>query len=261
MQYRLRTLLILIVPIAVGLAWWRDRSQLSSRLALREEQIRVLQRDLAIERQLGVPIFTGFRFKTASEMIEYINTCATDDDFQREAWGNFGNSDVVDGAVGQLVDVLGSSNEAKRYFTVFLVGEIGHKKRPLDFDPVPALIGLLDDPSLRVRANTYSAIGKFGSLAKSTLPRLREIMRRDLSHDAFLATLAVKEVDASEEIGTRLRELFFSNEQGVRCNVAHSIPDHVPANEARDFLMAEYERATDKVVRECIAEAMNKIKE
>jgi len=261
MQFRLRTLLILIVPIAVGLAWWRDRSQLSSHLVLREEQIRVLQRDLAWERQKGVPVFTGFRFKTANEMIEHINTCATDDDFQREAWGNFGNSDVVDGAVGQLVDVLSSPNEAQRYFTVFLVGEIGRKKRPLDFDPVPALIELLDDPSLRVRANTYSAIGKFGTLANSALPRLREIMRRDQSHDAFLATLAIKEVDPSEEIGARLRELFFSKEQGVRGNVALSIPDYLPAKEAKDFLAAEYERAPDKVVRECIAEAMNKIKD
>jgi hypothetical protein len=72
---------------------------------------------------------------------------------------------------------------------------------------------------------------------------------------------AVKEVDPSEEISARLRELFFSEEQGVRCNVAHSMPDYLPAKEARDFLMAEYERATDKGVRECIAEAMNKIEE
>ena len=105
------------------------------------------------------------------------------------------------------------------------------------------------------------ALSQFGPLASAALPRLHEIATRDLSHDAYMALLAIKEIDPREGIGPRLREFFLSGEKGVRANAATRLPDHLPAAEAREILMAQYERESNDEMRSIIAQAMNRIKE
>jgi HEAT repeat protein len=126
---------------------------------------------------------------------------------------------------------------------------------------VPALIALLDDDSDRVRTETSYALGGYGSLARDALPKLQEIMHRGRGADALWATRAVKEIDPATDIGPRLRELFLTGERGVRHNIASWLPEHLPQDEARDLLLAQYQRETDLETREILAQAMNKVKE
>jgi len=68
-------------------------------------------------------------------------------------------------------------------------------------------------------------------------------MQRDQGADALWAAISAKAVDPSEEIGSRLRELYFS-ERGVRGNPAHQIAGYLPPAEGKQFLMAEFERCS-----------------
>jgi len=259
MRYRLRTLLILLVPVGVGLAWWRDHAQLSSRLELRERQVRQLQRQVD-ERVGGFIIASNIRFKSAAELIEFVSD-ATDEEFQKEDWSAFSSSYVAEQAIAPLAELLSSPNDEARHHAAWLLGVFGRKRRPPSVDPIPALVKAVDDPSPRVRAETIYAIGQCGQLASAALPKLRAIMQRDQSVDALFATLAVKEVDPSANIGPRLRELFLAGEPGVRENVAFWLPDHLPREEAKQLLMAQYERENNKDMREVLAQAMNKVKD
>ncbi len=258
MRYGLRTLLVLVVPIAIGLAWWRDHAQLTSQLDLNKRQIRQLQQQIG-ERG-GFFVASNIRFKTPEELVEFVQT-ATDNEFMREDWSAWGNSHVAEQAVAPLAKLLSSDKEDARHHAAWLLGGIGRSKRPPTVDPIPALVAALDDSSSRVRAESSFALGKFGPLAQDALPVLLRIMRRDQSFDAYLATLAVKEINPSEDIGPRLRDLFLAGEKGVWQNVAFRLPDHLPAAEAKQLLIAKGEHETDSGSREILAQAMNKIKD
>jgi hypothetical protein len=262
MRYRLRTLLIAVMLTCIGLAWWRDRTRLVADLRLGEHRIRLLQRDLFIERQNGLPVASKLRFKTPNEAIAFLRSCHTHDDIVRnlDDWNAFGDSTIADDTIGPLSELLATSqNKEVRQFTIWLLGQIGRKKQPPRVDPVPALMAALDDSSSNVRAQAMDTLSKYGSLANAALPRLLEIMHRDRGHDAFLATLAVSAIDSREDVRPRLLELF--KIAGVRGNVAHCLPEFFPPTEAKRMLTAQYEVETDNSTREMIAEAMNKIKE
>src|SRR5882724_8561242 len=170
MQFRLRTLLILIAIVGVGLAWWRDRSQLSSRLELREQQIRVLQGNLQSERYRGISVAMRSPFTSVEETIEFFKSCKTEADLDAVGgWDAFICSSVADKAAGPLAKVVGelSGDVPTRQFVIWLVGEIGRKKHPLSIDPVPELIALLDNPSLDIRGQAMDSLAKYGSLAQA----------------------------------------------------------------------------------------------
>ena len=258
MQYRLRTLLITVTAIGVMLAWWLDHKRLSSHLRMREQQIGQLQRQ--VSQRTGYFLAPGIRFKTPDELVAFLKD-GSDDDFVREEWGGWIGSHLSEQAVPQLIELLRYPNEDTRRHAAILLGWIGQKKCPSISDPIPALISAMDDSSRIVRVESTNAIRKYGPLAKEALPRLRQDMLRDNSYDAFKATLAVKDIDRTADIGPRLRDLFLAGEKGVRENVASYLPDHLPAAEAKQILMAQYERETSQEMQAALAQAMNKVKE
>lgn len=138
---------------------------------------------------------------------------------------------------------------------------MGNKKRPLPYDPVPALVAAVNDPSSRVRGESLFALQHFGPLAAAALPALRKRMKQDQSHDAFMAALAVKQIDPQTDIGPRLRELFLAGDKHVWRNVATHLPAHLPPAEARQLLLAKSQAETNTQAREILAMALNKIKE
>jgi HEAT repeat protein len=257
MRYRLRTLLVLVAFAGIVLAWWLDHARLSLRLGLRERQIRQLQRQ--VDERLGVLFASNLRFKTPEELIEFVKT-ATEEEFDREEWSAFGNSHVAEQAIGPLTELLHSPSGVTRHHAAWLLGVIGRKRRPPTVNPIPALLKIIDDPSSRVRAEAIYAVGAYGSLARSALPALRQIMQRDHSHNAYLATLAVKEIDPAEDIGPRLRDLFLFGDRWVQINVASSLPDHLPPAEAKRILLEQNDREADPEMQEVLAQALNKIK-
>lgn len=253
-RFRVQTILLLTLSVGLGLAWWRDRAQLSSRLEMRDRQVRQLQRQLD-ERSIGGAFFSNLRFKTPEELAEFLEV-ATEEEFLGEDWSMFAGSFVADQSIGKLVELTKSPRELTRKHAVQLLAWIGKHKRPPQPDPIPALIAAIDDPSLQTQA--IIALGHYGSVAQAALPRLQEIMHSD-QFDAFFATMAVKDIDPSENIGPRLRELFMSDSVFMRQNVASHLPDHLPTEDARRLLEAQYERETDDSVREVLAMALNKI--
>jgi len=258
MRFRLRTLMIVLAFVAMGLAWWRDHAAHSARLDLQSRQIKQLQRQ--VDERTGFFVSSNIRFKTPEQLVEFVKR-AGDDEFQREDWSAWGNSYVAEQSVAPLVELVSFPIEDTRQHAAWLLGGIGRKKRPLKVDPIPALLRALDDSSSRVRAEASYAIGQFGPLATEALPRLREIMGRDQSHDAYLATMAIKEINPSEDIGPRLRELFLVGENNVWKNVAFRLADNLPPAEARRLLLAKGEREKDSEAREILAQAMNRVKE
>jgi HEAT repeat protein len=231
---------------------------------LQAQQIRVLKRDLDHERQMGIPIAMQSPFKSAEEAVKFFKLCKTEADLHKVAdWNAFISSSIADEAAAPLakavVDLPG--DDATRQKAIWLIGEIGRKKRPLPHSPVPELIALLDHPTPAVRRQAMDSLAKFGSLAQAALPRLRQIMQRDLRADALFAAVAAKEINPSEEIGPQLYALYSSAEEDLRVNAAIQISKYLPPAEAKQFLTAQYELTTDRNMRESIAEAMNKINE
>lgn len=157
--------------------------------------------------------------------------------------------------------MVSSPNEATRHHAAWLIGWVGNKKRPLPYDPVPALVAAVNDPSSRVRGESLFALQHFGPLAAAALPALRKRMKQDQSHDAFMAALAVKQIDPQTDIGPRLRELFLAGDKHVWRNVATHLPAHLPPAEARQLLLAKSQAETNTQAREILAMALNKIKE
>jgi hypothetical protein len=247
-----------MLSAGLGLAWWRDRTRLSSSLDLRDRQITQLQRQLD-ERGVSI-VSANIRFKSPQELVEFVSR-ATEMEFEQEDWSAFGGSYVADQSIEQLADLLSSPRGATRHHAAWLLGLIGQKKRFPSVDPISALVAVLDDPSSRVRVEALSALRQFGPLADSALSRLREVMDRDQSTEALLAALAIKQIEPATEIGPRLRELFLQGDVITRMNVMWHLPDHLPPAEAKQLLEAQYQRETDESVRQALAQAMNKVKE
>jgi HEAT repeat protein len=183
------------------------------------------------------------------------------EEFQKENCGAWSSSPIAESAVESLAKLVSSPKEATRHHAAWLLGGLGSKKRPLAFDPVPALLAGINDPSSRVRGESFYALGNFGSAAAAALPALRKRMTQDQSHDAFMAALAVKEIDPQTDIGPRLRELFLAGDKHVWRSVATQLPAHLPPAEARQLLNAKSQAETDTQAREILAMALNKIKE
>ena len=260
--FRLRTMLLLMVPVAVGLGWWRDRVRFESLLDMRERQVRQLRTELQNAR-LNARKDPYVPFATIDEMIEFLQV-ATEQEFKQKNWSAFAKSDLAVHAVGPLTRLLGTSDSAdsvQRHHAAWVLGQIGRNRRPPDVVPVPALMALLDDESDRVRAEAIYALGGYGSLAKPAPPHLDQIMHGPNGPDALWAARAVQEIDRTIDIGPRLRELFLTSERGVRHSIALLLPDHLSPVEARQFLATQYERETDHQTREILAQAMNKVKE
>jgi HEAT repeat protein len=257
-RFRLQTLLLLMVPLAALLGWWRDRVQLAARLDMRERQVRQLQEQ--IERQAGKLVGPSMPFRSPEALVAFLKT-ASEDEFKKHTWSLLANSEVGVESVGPLAGLLNSPKAETRHHAAWLLGQIGRKRKPPDENPVPDLIALLDDESERVRAEAIYALGGYGSLAKEALPRLQTIMHQEKNADALWALRAVKEIDPDTDIGPRLRELFLTGERGVRHNIAPWLPDQLPSDEARELLLAQYQRETDQETREILAQAMNKVKE
>lgn len=259
MRYRLSTILAVIVLVGLALAWWRDRSQLATQVAVQQVQIRQLQRQVDEGGRSGF-IMSSFRFQTTEALIQFVET-ASEEEFQKENWGAWTSSPIAESAVESLAKLVSSPKEATRHHAAWLLGGLGSKKRPLAFDPVPALLAGINDPSSRVRGESFYALGNFGSAAAAALPALRKRMTQDQSHDAFMAALAVKEIDPQTDIGPRLRELFLAGDNHVWRSVATQLPAHLPPAEARQLLNAKSQAETDTQAREILAMALNKIKE
>jgi len=258
LRFRLQTMLLLMVPVAVGLSWWRDHVQLASRLDMRERQVRQLQKEH--EERIGLRVAPSLPFKTVEALLEFLKV-ATEEEFKKHSWSALADSPLGVQAVGPLAKLLRTPNADTRINAAWLLGQIGRKRKPPDVDPIPALITLLDDASQQVRSEAIYALGGYGSLAKEARPRLEKIMHGGRGSDALWAARAVKEIDPSTDIGPRLRELFLTGERGIRHNIAPWLPDHLPSAEARQLLISQYERETDQETREVLAQAMNKVKE
>ena len=257
-RFRLQTLLLLMVPLAAGLGWWRDRAQLAARLDLRERQVRQLQEE---NEKLNRPrVGPSMPYRSTEALITFLKT-ATEDEFKERTWSLLADSELGLKSVAALAELLKSPKPEVRHHAAWLIGQIGRKRKPPDQAAVPALIALLEDESDRVRAEAIYALGGYGSLAREALPHLQKIMHQEMSSDALWAMRAVKEIDPATDIGPRLRELFLTGERGVRHNVAPWLPEHLPPDEARDLLLAQYQRETDQETREVLAQAMNKVKE
>lgn len=257
-RYRLQTLLLLMVPLACGLSWWRDRAQLAVRLDMRERQVRQLQEE---NEKLNRPrVGPSMPFRSTEAMVTFLKT-ATDEEFHDHTWSLLADSELGLRSVGALAELLKSPKPEVRHHAAWLIGQIGRKRKPPDQAAVPALTALLDDESERVREEAIYALGGYGTLAKEALPHLQKVMQQKPSADALWAMRAVKEIDPATDIGPELRELFLTGERGVRHNVAPWLPDHLPSDEARDLLLAQYQRETDQETREILAQAMNKVKE
>jgi len=258
MRFRLRSLLAIVLLFGLGLGWWRDRAQVAMRLDLRERQVRLLQ--MKMSRRPNLVAASNPHLATSDTLIGFVET-ASDDEFRKQNWGQFASSEIADQSVVSLANLLGSRSEATRRHAVWLLGQVGRKRRPPTINPVPSLICALYDPSSRVRAEAIYALGGYGRLAREALPHLEKLANCEQAEDALWATRAVKEIDASIDIGPRLRELLLCGKPGVRRTVALLLPDHLPFAEAQEMLLEEYEKETDDATRDVLAQAMNKISE
>jgi hypothetical protein len=111
MRYRLGTLFLLVVTVALAMAWWRDHRQLAVRFDLQQRQIRQLQRQVA-ERGFSW-ISTGIPFKSTDELIDHIEHVARDE-FDREDFSAWRNSFIANQTEPALVTLLDSASEETR---------------------------------------------------------------------------------------------------------------------------------------------------
>src|SRR5262245_10398752 len=194
MRFRLRSLVAVVLLIGLGLGWWRDRTELATRLDLRQRQVRLMQMQLTRPPTFGR---SGNPYlATPDKLIGFLEV-AGNDELQKQNWEAFAHSEIADQSVVPLASLLSSRSEATRRHAAWLLGQLGRKRRPPMVDPVPSLICALYDSSPRVRAEAIYALGGHGRLAREALPHLEKIASRDHADEALSATRAVKEIDAS----------------------------------------------------------------
>jgi hypothetical protein len=204
-RFRLRTLLVLVAFLAVLVAWWRDRSQLSQQLRqselLREMTLPDIDERILLEKRLldqlhefDHEIWRELRFASGDE--------------------NATSSSSAPHVVSMLVD-SSRAPEDRAYWAQMLGGEHGD-------EVLSALVEALKAEPV-VRQSAVTSLGRWGRSAASATGALKLGLADSPSPLAARTIWALWRIDPTLDLLPRIEELLEDDEAEARCWAAYTL--------------------------------------
>lgn len=259
----LRDLIWLILMTCLSLAWWLDHSKLTNRCGMYERQISNLQKSLSVNPGFGgfqEPAFQG----TTDHFIQVLTTGTESDSLQAASSLGRAELPLIQESVLRVIQLLQDHPDEevrkRAVITLRFCQQLAPDKMKNQAQVVvPALLPLLDDPSLLVSGEAIFALRAFGPAANLSIEKLTTIMADDEHYWAGWAAMALHDIDPSIDIGSRLLELIGRKHQDWK-TIASYAHQYVPADKLRSFLEQMYAQAETEEERMTIVTALNKIK-
>jgi len=257
-RFGLGSLLMVVLVIAMGLAWWRDHRRLASQLELANMRLRSLERRVWESKFSG-----GFviptnepdlreRFPTAEAYLAFLQSGADFDAVQDTFWP-LNRSSLREEVLPGLLNLLDSPDARSRKNAAQALQYV--KSNPEQV--IPKLVARLDDSDWQVAWYAARTLGEYGSEASEAVPALEKHMQDDNSPIVARATFALKEIEPMRDIGPRLLQLVHTvSNRYEKQNVILELPDHVTAHVAERTLTELFNNETDPEIRKVISEAI-----
>jgi len=216
LQFRMSTLLWLIVACANAFGWWRDHE--AQRRTLQQSELRrqalwMAHRD-RMRQMITSPqllLFADDADVTVEPFYKYSSGLA----FYKFASGlsppSSGSTIIArpdtikpdEGAVESLIKLLADKDAKTRARAARTLGAFGKEAKAA----APELLNALEDRDKTVRHHAIWALGRLGEDAAKALPSLTAIMHSDSSELAGLAAQAVRRLNPKADITPQFVEL------------------------------------------------------
>lgn len=278
LQFRIQSILLVLVIVAVALAWWRDRSELAAEVRHNQSLLAALRQDREQQERMHAyyPVGSGPTSsfganwaprpgpnlcETPAEFVAALRGCAGEG--QELAYENLANSfartPIADQAVPNLVELLAEDDRELRERAAMTLGKMAvawksdwYKTDERAETLIPALISLLDHDDMGVRYQACSGLQMFGSAAAAAVPILQECMSDDESSTAPCAAMTLRAIDPASDVETRLIELIKNKDMLTRQFVASGLAE-IGSAKAKAALVAAYEVEADASVKQSLA--------
>jgi len=251
LQFNSQVLLLIVLVVAVALAWWRTNDQLQQSRA----QIDAMRRSQKIEarepKDVSVSIprqLPANRIQTPKEFIIALREIEDWYEFADHTADPFAETDVADDAIPMLVRLLVDRDPEVRTRALATLGKINRNPDVV----VPVVIPLLKDEHANVRWHAAFALGQFGDEARRGIQPLTTEMNDDLSPIATFAATMLRQIDPTIETEARLIELLSNPIEQNRDRAIGALADlETPA--ALDALVRRYRNEDDPKLRDRLA--------
>jgi hypothetical protein len=234
-RFTLGSLFLLVLIVAMGVAWWLDHARLEHELI--DAQTRLAASELLAEDwKTAARDFGGMRQgygvgRTANRNIyatpgEFITALRSTRNYYvwQDRMVEFAATEVADHALPLLIKLLEDPDAEVRERTLLTMSYLDRHAEQL----VPVIVGLLADEGQNVRWHAANALGNFGDRAQTAIPDLQRIVEAELSPiAAFAAGIAFK-IDPSVDVEPRLQIFLRSDDREIRWRAVEALSGIVP---------------------------------
>jgi hypothetical protein len=252
MRFGIRDVLLLMIIVGVGLAWWLDRRQLAGELAALRHAgaVNARRTGSGFPGSFDYPIQHPVSTLTANQFINALHNIDDWYEFSDETVDPFVKTPAADEAVPALIALLNSPSEEVRTRSIATLGRMGRHMETI----LPALIPRLADESTNVRWHAAFAIGMYGPKAAAAKEALRTQMDDPTSPIAAFSASMLKQIDPSIEVDPILIR-FVGNPvlENRKRAVSHLIRAKTTSDEAKAALVEAFGRETDQETRDQMA--------
>lgn len=276
LQFRMQSVLLLLLAVAVALAWWRDRRQLQFELRQSESLLSALRQDRKQQEFLQARLkgsgsgTMGFgprwtpqpgpnQCANPEEFVAALRECSDAGIAYEELANAFVLTPIADQSVPAIVELLAEPDSGLRVRAALTLAKMagawnanGYKTNERVETLVPALIPLLDHNDFEVRFQACTALQMFGPAATEAIPKLQECLDNDKSSTAPLAGMALRVIDPASDVEPRVIELLQSEDMMTRQMAAHVL-EAIGSKQAKASLVSAYAVEVDAALKETLA--------
>jgi HEAT repeat protein len=275
-RFSLGSLFLIVLIVAMGIAWWLDHSRLESELI--NTQTRLVANEL-LAREQNAAARSAYGIRSANRDSEYVGVAkappvspySTPAEFvealrsMRDLYEwqgrvvKFAATDVADDALPSIIKLLEDSNPKVRERTLLTLTYLDRHADVL----VPVIAPLLDDNDQNVRWHAANALGTFGSKARSALPNLQKIIESESSPiSAFAVGIAFK-IDPSVDVESRLQVFLRSTDANTRWRATEAlsliVPHKTVVRGTEEALLEAFRLSEDESSKLRIAHLLNAV--
>jgi hypothetical protein len=264
-RFTLGSLLLVVVIVALGIAWWLDHARLKrdlinaqTRLTAKELLATQRESESAFRVSPSAPAAPQVsKFTRPGQFIEALRETRDWYEFQDEM-EKFVKTSIADDAVTSLIELLENPDPEVRWRALATMGRMARQEDTI----VPAIIPLLADVHQNVRWHAAYALGEFGAKASAALPTMHELVERESSPIAAFTVGMIRQIDPSRDYESRLQVFLREGDDKTRDRALESLGG-IPtvSRQTEDALLEAFRQSEDELLKGRIAHLLERIED
>jgi hypothetical protein len=263
-RFTLGSLLLIVVIVAMGIAWWLDHARLKRELV--NAQTRLTAKDLlAAQREASGRSYEvestaptapqASKYSRPAQFIEALRETRDWYEFQDEM-EKFVKTSVADDAVPLLIELLENPDPEVRWRALATMGRMARQEETI----VPAITPLLADHHQNVRWHASDALGQFGPKARAALPAMHDLVERESSPIAAFTVGMIRQIDPSRDYESRLQVFLREGDDKTRDRAIESLGGVATiSRQTEDALLEAFRECENESLKKQIAHLLEHI--